>query len=111
MTGDSPSPGMVSKSVGMGWTLLQVEMIGELSNQLMKARVESSIQVSGPVPGCPLISVEVGPVILMALTSASPTFAFQALLCKVPSLKNAQALSLRLLPRHLQVLPRQRSAT
>merc|ERR1711937_974922 len=68
--------------------------------------VESSTRVSGLVPGCPQISVEVVLVILVVHTLVCPTFAFRVLWCKAQSPKNVQDHSLlHHLRQHLLRLP------
>lgn len=96
-----------NKSVGILSTLLPVAATGELSSQHTRAREQLSTRVSGPVPGCPQISVEVVLAILVVHTSVCPTFAFQVPWFKAQNPKSVQDRLLLLLlhPRHRLPLP------
>ena len=109
MMESSLSQEMGNKSVGTLSTLLPVAAIGESSSRRMRAREESSTQASGPVPGCPQISVEVVLAILVVHTSVCPTFAFRVPWCKAQNPKSVLDRSLLLHPRQVP-LPHQEGA-
>lgn len=105
MTESSLSQETGNKSVGILLTLLPVAATGELSSQHTRALEQSFTQVSGPVPGCPQISVEVVLAILVVHTSVCPTFAFQVPWCKALNPKSVQDRSLLLHLLQRQVPP------